>query len=75
MTDKEFFTRLGRRIQELRKVRGLTQEDMEGYGIAYKYYQRIEAPGKNPANITMKTLLKIAKALKVEPGELLEFDK
>ena len=74
MTDKEFFIRLGKRIQKLRKDRGLRQEDMEDFGIPYKYYQRIEAPGSRPANITMKTLLKIARSLEVEPFELLNFD-
>lgn len=73
MTEKQFFVKLGRRIQKLRKDKGLRQEDMEDFGIAYKYYQRIEAPGSKPANITMKTLLKIANALGVEPHELFVF--
>ena len=74
MEEKVFFTRLGKRIQYLRKQKGLRQEDMEEYGIGYKYYQRIESPGSKPANITMKTLLKIANALGVEPRELFEFE-
>lgn len=73
MTEKQFFVKLGRRIQKLRKAKGLRQEDMEDHGIAYKYYQRIEAPGSKPANITMRTLLKIANALGVEPHELFIF--
>lgn len=48
---------------------------MEDFGIAYKYYQRIESPGKRPANITMKTLLKIAGAFEIEPYQLFLFDK
>ena len=75
MTEKQFFILLGKRIQQLRKEKGLRQEDMEEYGIPYKYYQRIEAPGSYPANITMRTLLKIAKSLDVEPQDLLDFDK
>lgn len=74
MRERDFFVKLGKRIQELRKEKGLRQEDMEDYGIAYKYYQRIEAPGSHPANITMRTLLKIAKALEVEPHELMDFE-
>lgn len=73
MTEKQFFIKLGKRIQKLRKDKGLRQEDMEDHGIAYKYYQRIEAPGSKPANITMRTLLKIADALEVEPHELFIF--
>lgn len=64
--------RLGKRIQELRKKRGLRQEDMEDFGIPYKYYQRIESPGSHPVNITLKTLLKIAKALDLELWELFD---
>jgi transcriptional regulator with XRE-family HTH domain len=75
MREKEFFIRLGRRIKELRREKGLRQEDMEEFGIAYKYFQRIESPGSKPANITMKTLLKIANALEVEPIELFDFDE
>lgn len=53
----------------LRKARGLRQEDMEKFGLSYKYYQRIEA-GK--VNVTLKTLEKIAKAFGVDPTGLFE---
>jgi transcriptional regulator with XRE-family HTH domain len=66
--------RLGKRIQELRKKRGLRKEDMEEFGISYKYYQRIESPGSYPVNITLKTLLKIAHALEVEVSDLFDFE-
>ena len=58
---------IGNRIRELRKERGLRQEDMEKFGLSYKYYQRIES-GK--VNVTLKTLEKIANALGVDPAEL-----
>jgi len=74
MTEKEFFIKLGKRIKKLRNEKGLRQEDMEERGIAYKYYQRIESPGSKPANITMRTLLKIADTLEVEPHELFIFE-
>ena len=67
--------RLGKRIQELRKRRGLRQEDMEEFGIPYKYYQRIESPGSYPVNITLKTLLKIAEALKVDVSDFFDFEQ
>jgi len=75
MEERDFFLKLGRRIKQLRQARGLRQEDMEDHGIPYKYYQRIESPGSRPANITMRTLLKIAKALQVEPREFFRFEK
>lgn len=58
---------IGNRLRELRKQRGLKQEDMEGFGISYKYYQRVET-GK--ANVTLGTLEKIAGALGIDPSEL-----
>lgn len=74
MNEKDLFIKLGARIKKLRMEKGLRQEDMEEFGIAYKYYQRIESPASHPANITMKTMLKIANALEVEPYELFLFD-
>jgi len=51
---------IGNRIKELRKRKGLKQEDMEKFGINYKYFQKIEG---GRANVTLQTLEKIAKAL------------
>jgi len=73
MEFEELARKLGKRIQKLRKARGLRQEDMEEFGIPYKYYQRIESPGSHPANLTLKTLLKIANAFEVELAELFNF--
>ena len=65
--------KLGRKIQELRKAKGLKQEDMENFGIPYKYYERIESPGTHPVNMTLKTLMKIADALDAELSDFFEF--
>lgn len=59
---------LGNRIREVRKQKGLRQEDMESRGVSYRYFQRIEA---GEANITLATVEKVAKALEVEPADLL----
>ena len=61
---------IGKRIREIRKSHGLRQEDLEAYGIDKRYFQKIEAGN---ANITIKTLGKIASALKVEPKEFFDF--
>ena len=58
---------IGLRIREMRTARGLKQEDMERYGLNYKYYQKIET-GK--ANVTLNTLEKVAEALGVDAAEL-----
>jgi transcriptional regulator with XRE-family HTH domain len=63
--------RVGKKIKELRKRRGFTQEKLaEVAEIDYKYLQRIE--GKNPPNIKVETIGKLAKTLKVDPSKLLE---
>ena len=61
---------LGKRIKEVRKQRGLRQEDIAGRGINYRYYQKIEA-GK--ANITLETIENIAGALEIESTDLFRF--
>lgn len=64
--------RIGKKIRELRKKRGLTQEKLsEVADIDYKYIQRLE--GKNPPALKVDTIDKLAKALKVKPAELLTF--
>lgn len=64
--------RMGKRIKELRKKCGYTQDKLsEVAEIDYKYIQRIE--GKNPPALKIDTIGKLAKALKVKPAELLKF--
>lgn len=60
-----------KRIKELRRKRGYTQEALsELTDIDYKYLQRIE--GKNPPNIKLETLERLAKAFKISVSKLLE---
>lgn len=60
-----------KRIRELRWKRGYTQEKLsELTDIDYKYLQRIE--GKNPPNIKLETLERLAKAFKISLSKLLE---
>ncbi len=64
--------KLGKKIKELRKQYGYTQERLsEAANIDYKYIQRIE--GKNPPAVKIDTIEKISKALKVQPSKLLDF--
>ena len=61
------------RIRELRKAKGLTQEAFaEKAGLAYKYYQHVEAGRRR--DIRLSTLGKLAKALGLEPWQMLNFD-
>lgn len=63
---------LGRKIKEYRRKHGITQEELaELIQTSYKYIQRIE--GKNPPDVRLTTIVKLAKALKVKPTELLKF--
>ena len=64
--------KLGRKIKEFRRKRGITQEQLaELAGPSYKYIQRIE--GKTPPDVRLTTIVRLAKALKVRPDELLKF--
>lgn len=61
-----------KRLKELRKRGGYTQQELaELADVEYKHIQRLE--GKNPCDIKLTTLNKLAKALKVKPAELLKF--
>ena len=63
--------KFGKRLKELRNKRDLTQEKLSELAVIdYKYLQRLE--GKNPPNIKLETIEKLAKTLKVKPSELLE---
>lgn len=63
---------LGKKMKELRKKCGYTQEKLsEVAKLDYKYIQRLE--GKNPPAVKIDTIEKLAKALKVKPAELLKF--
>jgi transcriptional regulator with XRE-family HTH domain len=56
--DTAFFRALGRRVRDIRKRRGLSQEDMISFGFSARHWQQIEA-GRP---ITVKTLLRISAA-------------
>jgi putative transcriptional regulator len=63
--------RLGERIQKLRKNAGLKQHEVaEKVGLSPKYIQYIEAATRQPS---LKTLYKIAAALKVKVKDIFSF--
>ncbi len=66
---EELTARLRSRIIELRKKKGLTQEDMEKYELSLRQYQRIEQG--ETTNITLSNLFKIAKAFDISVHDLL----
>ncbi len=62
---------LGKRIKAFRRKRGITQEQLaELIDTSYKYIQRIE--GKNPPDIRLTTIMRLAKAFAITPSELLK---
>jgi DNA-binding XRE family transcriptional regulator len=66
VNQQRFFVRLGRRIRELRKKHGHTQEDMISYGFSARHWQQIEA-GRP---ITVSTLLRICEVFKISAERL-----
>jgi len=67
---QRFTKKLKKRIYELRKESGYTQEDMEIFELSYRQIQRIE--GREAINMRLSTIFKIAKAFKMKPHELLD---
>lgn len=62
---------VGRRIQELRKKHGLSQENVaEKANISPNYLSRIECGKENP---TLDMLIKLANALGIEMWEMFDF--
>jgi transcriptional regulator with XRE-family HTH domain len=69
VTDQtEFFRGLGRRIRDLRKQNGFTQEDMISFGFSARHWQQIEA-GRP---ITVRTLLRIGEVFGVSLASLVD---
>ena len=67
---KELKHIVSKNVKMIRTKQNLTQEQLsEISGIGYKYLQMIE--GKNPPNASLKTIEKLAKALKTTPERLL----
>lgn len=64
---------LGRRIRNLRNIKGWTQEELGGQAeLSYKFIGEIERGQQNPS---FDTLLKISVALNVELPELFRFEQ
>jgi HTH-type transcriptional regulator / antitoxin HipB len=72
MNKKQILESFGQKIKKERKNKGLSQLELAlaaKVGIA-----TISMAEVAKQDLTMKTLYKIAKALKIEPYELLKFD-
>ena len=67
---QDFSKALRQRIAELRYQRGLTQEDMQQYGLSLRQYQRIESG--ETENITLANLYRIAAAFGLPLSKLLD---
>lgn len=71
MTNKVLYKKLGKNIKYFRKERELTQEELaEKVGVSLEFIGRIEIATSKPS---LDTLFKIAKALNIEPYELIKF--
>ena len=71
MTDERLRKLVARRIQQLRREAGRTQEDMRDHGFGYRYYQRLEAGEKD---LRLSTLNRLANTFKISVRDLLDVD-
>jgi len=70
-THKQILEKFGQKMQKVRQSSGVTQEELAARLSMHRtYIGLIERGERNP---TIRTLYKIAKALKVSAGELLPF--
>ena len=68
---KDLLRRLGRRIKEIRKTRGMSQEALaERIEMSPQYLSRIEGGAQSPS---VEMLTKLADSLEVEVWELFDF--
>lgn len=71
ISEENFIVNLGIHIRQLREKKGLSQQGLaDDCGITKSQISRIEVAS---INTTVKTLVKIANALDIEPKELLDF--
>lgn len=71
ITHREILQKFGERLQKIRKSQGVSQEELAAKLSMHRtYVGMIERGERNP---TVRTLYKIAKALKVTSSELLPF--
>lgn len=68
MAEKTLQERIGRRLRIARNERGISLEGMTRLGLSGAYISKIES-GEH--DVRVSTLLKLASALNVTPGELL----
>lgn len=63
-------------LKDLRMAKGYTRTELSKLsGIRYQKIRDIEAGIIRPENITLKTAIKLAKALECDPEELMRPDK
>lgn len=71
ITHKQILEKFGQKMQKVRQSNDITQEELAArLGMHRTYIGLIERGERNP---TIRTLYKIAKALKVQASELLPF--
>jgi DNA-binding XRE family transcriptional regulator len=68
VNQQQFFFALGKRVRELRREQGLSQEDMISFGFSARHWQQIEA-GRP---ITVSTLLRICEVFRISVDRLVQ---
>lgn len=64
-------TGFGNRLRAIRETKGLTQEELaERAGLHFTYVGQVE---RGLRNVTLQSIHKLAKALKIRGGDLLPF--
>ncbi|WP_188050712.1 helix-turn-helix domain-containing protein [Flavobacterium sp. GP15] len=71
ISEETFISNLGTHLRQLRELKNISQQDLANdCGISKSQIARIEVA---KINTTVRTLIKIANALDIEPKDLLDF--
>lgn len=74
VVENDFLIQFGKQLEMLRKKKGLSYRKLaQNCNIDYSNISKIEK-GTEKANITMLTLLELAKGLEVHPKKLMDFE-
>jgi len=63
--------KLGKRIKDLRVEQGFSQEELAGKSLLHRTY--ISDIERGERNVSIENVERIAKALNIDPSELLKF--
>jgi transcriptional regulator with XRE-family HTH domain len=70
MADPEALQAFGRRVRAAREAKGLSQESLADLAALHRTY--VSSAERGERNVSLTNILRLARALDVRPGELVD---